>query len=296
MNALPGEGSTPPEEFARALRTAIRDRGLSLERIRYHLKEHGHHLSAATLSYWQSGRSRPDRASSLAALGTLEEVLQVPRGSLAAHLPGRAPRTGGRSTASSMASALFDSGGLIDRDVTSLGIVWGDLERVAIHDLVTVAEDRTTRSHELRKILRAARDGVDRFAAVHFVEPSETLTILPRRGCHLGRVIHHPDHGVAIAELLLDQPLMTHDVALIEYAHTVTGATQPTKGWERGCVGQLREIHMEVEFPEQRPRSTRAAVITDGQERPAPVTLHGALLSLLLLDVGPGVIGLSWSW
>ncbi|WP_158881704.1 transcriptional regulator [Amycolatopsis anabasis] len=68
--------------FSVALRAAIRARGLGLERIRYRILRRGVSISLATLSHWQSGRCRPDRPDSLAALGCLEEVLEVPPGSL----------------------------------------------------------------------------------------------------------------------------------------------------------------------------------------------------------------------
>ncbi|MBK1785457.1 transcriptional regulator [Prauserella cavernicola] len=68
--------------FAAALRAAIRARGLGLERIQYRLRRRGVPVSLATLSHWQSGRCRPERPGSLAALKYLEEVLEVPQGSL----------------------------------------------------------------------------------------------------------------------------------------------------------------------------------------------------------------------
>ncbi|MEU6645210.1 transcriptional regulator [Saccharomonospora sp. NPDC046836] len=68
--------------FAAALRAAIRARGLGLERIQYRLRSRGAPVSLATLSHWQSGRCRPERAGSLAALRCLEEVLEVPQGAL----------------------------------------------------------------------------------------------------------------------------------------------------------------------------------------------------------------------
>ncbi|WP_199431287.1 transcriptional regulator [Qaidamihabitans albus] len=75
--------------FAEALRAAIRRRGLGLERIQYRLRACGVPVSLATLSHWQSGRCRPERPESLAALRCLEEVLGVPRGSLVRLLPRR---------------------------------------------------------------------------------------------------------------------------------------------------------------------------------------------------------------
>jgi hypothetical protein len=73
---------------------AIRARGLGLERIRYRLRAQGVSISLATLSHWQSGRCRPERPESLLALCHIEEVLEVPPGSLT-HLLGP-PRSRGR--------------------------------------------------------------------------------------------------------------------------------------------------------------------------------------------------------
>ena len=57
------ESSTnPPGSFAEAFRDATNQRGLSLERLTYHLSRRGHELSAATLSYWRTGRSRAPSA------------------------------------------------------------------------------------------------------------------------------------------------------------------------------------------------------------------------------------------
>ncbi len=68
--------------FAAALRAAIRARGLGLDRIRYRLRGRGTTVSLATLSHWQSGRCRPERPESLQALRNLEDILNVPDGSL----------------------------------------------------------------------------------------------------------------------------------------------------------------------------------------------------------------------
>ncbi|MBE1500683.1 MULTISPECIES: transcriptional regulator [Amycolatopsis] len=68
--------------FDVALRAAIRARGLGLDRIRYRLRGRGTTVSLATLSHWQSGRCRPERAESLEALRNLEDILNVPDGSL----------------------------------------------------------------------------------------------------------------------------------------------------------------------------------------------------------------------
>ncbi|RJQ87087.1 transcriptional regulator [Amycolatopsis panacis] len=80
--------------FAEALRTAIRVRGLGLERIRYRLRSRGTPISLATLSHWQSARCRPERPESLRALRSLEDILGVPDGALTRLLGPPRPRGG----------------------------------------------------------------------------------------------------------------------------------------------------------------------------------------------------------
>jgi hypothetical protein len=63
----------PASPFAGALRAAIQASGLSLDRLQHRLRERGVTISVATLSYWQSGRSQPQRSQSLVALRHLEE-------------------------------------------------------------------------------------------------------------------------------------------------------------------------------------------------------------------------------
>lgn len=78
--------------FEQALRLAIAERGLTLERIADRLQARGIRLSVATLSLWQTGRCRPERPKSLRALTVIEEVLQVQPGALFALLGPPRPR------------------------------------------------------------------------------------------------------------------------------------------------------------------------------------------------------------
>lgn len=67
--------------------------------------------------------------------------------------------------------ALFDTGRLIDEVVTGLGIDWYDLERIALHEHISVRADHTVESHRIRETMRATRDGVDRFVAFYGRKP-----------------------------------------------------------------------------------------------------------------------------
>src|SRR5262245_19537372 len=90
------------DAFPVALRAAIRASGLSLDRIQYRLRARGLTISVTALSYWQSGRRRPERPESLSALKHLEEVLGVESGSLTALLGPPRPRGRAQRTPSAM--------------------------------------------------------------------------------------------------------------------------------------------------------------------------------------------------
>src|SRR6266511_3633367 len=67
--------------FHAALREAIRERGLTLDRLRSHLARRGVSVALSTLSAWQHGNARPG-VSSFRAVRALEEILRLPSGSL----------------------------------------------------------------------------------------------------------------------------------------------------------------------------------------------------------------------
>jgi hypothetical protein len=93
--------------FPAALRAAIVARGLSLDRIRHRLARRGLSVSVPTLSLWQSGRRRPERAESLRVLSGLEQVLELPSGSLEILLGPPRPRGRGAATTKSLAGQAF---------------------------------------------------------------------------------------------------------------------------------------------------------------------------------------------
>lgn len=82
-------------EFASELRAAIKESGLSLDRIQVRLQQRGVPVSVTALSYWQSGKRQPERDRSIAAVHALEEILGRPRGALVSLL--KPPRPRGQS-------------------------------------------------------------------------------------------------------------------------------------------------------------------------------------------------------
>lgn len=291
---MPGEDNP----FAVALRTAISDRGLSLERIRYHLRRRGHEVSVATLSYWQSGRSRPDRIASLSAVGSLEEVLGVPRGQLASLLP---PRRSARPTTTKTTAPEegLPLGRVIGPMLDELGFDWDDgFDHLNWHNLMYLNRQRRAEYHDIREVIRARVHELERLPIwAYAVEPQGALTVTPRHGCRLGRVLRDEASGSTAWELLLDRPVRLGESVLIEYRLAASADQRPLRYWELVAEAPRREIHIAVTFQEDDlPDQIAAFTVVDGEEKEIPVSLTGRTASHLELDFGPGIVGMRWSW
>ena len=282
------------QSFADALRRAIDERGLSLERITDHLAERGVSVSAATLSYWQSGRSEPGRKSSLAALPHLESVLGLCPGELTGSLPGireRAPRhvVGGLDTL----WPELPHTAVLGRLDTS----WDThLARVSVHDVLRIGADRRQVRLTVRQAMRARVDGPDRRVVMHSQDDTGAMLprITPLHGCALGRVEHDRAGGVVGAELLFFRPLRRGETVIVKY-DVVSAAPGPQEhAYSRRLRLPMREYLLEVEFD---PLALPGAVVAFAEGREHPISLdadHRA--HLVHTDTVPGTTGIRWSW
>jgi hypothetical protein len=196
-------------QFHVALRAAITASGLPLDRIRYRLELRDVSVSVPTLSNWQSGRRRPERAESLRALTELENVLELPPAALRSLLG--PPRPRGRSVRQPSLRALTSLWG--DTELLSTVDIQSDdkLVRLSHHDTIRVTGGRLTRA-ATRQVLRAGQDGADRWILVWGNGPAEVVAV---RHCRLGRL--SCDGGLTVAELIFDAPLTRGETTIIEY-------------------------------------------------------------------------------
>ncbi|OLR91721.1 helix-turn-helix domain-containing protein [Actinokineospora bangkokensis] len=295
------------DAFPAALRSAIQASGLSLDRIQYRLRARGVSISVTALSYWQSGRRRPERAESLAALGHLEDVLSVPTGSLIALLGPPRPRGRvNRESSRLTVEALWGSNSepvshLLRRiDFTTDSA----LVKLSQHDRMEIAANRGEKSIAVRQVLRAERDGADRALMVYDLElPGRPFPeVTPGDNCRIGRVAHDPAAGMMAAEIMLDQPLNRGETAVVDYAlhHPGPPYSRGDDSYCRKFNTPVREFVVELRFdPRMLPAYLEQCVMdADDQitnRKKIEVTPDGKAHAVAL-DFGPGILCVRWEW
>src|SRR5689334_25019388 len=157
VRATPQEAAAPPsgDAFPTALRAEIQASGLSLDRIQYRLRSRGVSVSVTALSYWQSGRRRPERAESLAALGHLESVLGVAPGSLMALLGPPRPRGRANREANRLPlDALWTNREPVSRLLKRIDFTQeAALTRISQQDVMELAADQAETGTQLPRCL-----------------------------------------------------------------------------------------------------------------------------------------------
>ncbi|MFD9702008.1 hypothetical protein [Lentzea sp. NPDC059081] len=271
--------------FADALRVAIQVRGLSLERLQHRLKVRGAPISVTALSYWQSGRRRPERPESMMALAHLEDVLGLPEAALSRLLG--PPRPRGRSRRrEDPARASWDGSGL---------------ELTAQHDRVDVAPCGGVRGIRSRQVMRARAGAVDRWILCHETgsaqgTPQPALAAV--RSCRVGRVARERTGGVLVAELVFDEPISAGESIAIEYELIYPHPTVEHAHFRRFSE-PVHDYVLEIDFTAEPASCEQFASGPAGAEllggvRPAAVDDRGRAHAAAT-DFGPGLYGMRWT-
>jgi hypothetical protein len=263
-------------------------------------------VSVTALSYWQSGRRRPERAESLAALGHLESVLGVAPGSLIALLGPPRPRGRVQRESSRLPiPSLFPASGPVSKLLKQIDFpAETALTKLSQHDRVDVAADRGERRIAVRQVLRAERDGVDRTVMVFDVErvgrPFPNLKAL--QSCQIGRVARDEDAGIIVSEIVLDAPLARGETSIIEYSLNFPGPPY-SRGDDSYCrrfTTPIREFVLEMQFdPDALPAYCELYTVNPEEQtttrRKVEVTPNGQAHAVAL-DFGPGTFCVRWDW
>jgi len=289
---------TQDDAFAATLRRAIEQRGLGLERLREHLQARGVQVSVATLSYWQSGRSQPERKGSLAALPHLEELLGLAPGALRSAL--QPPRHRGRGVAQvdDLEVVWRESPGA--RALLELDTRWdSELERLSHHDILSIGADRTEQSLTVRQVLRARTDGPDRCVVMHAADDVAAALPLvrPVQGGRAGRTASVPEWGVVAVELLFAAPLRRGQTVVVEH-EVLTCPPRPREvRYSRRRRMPMREYLLEVRFdPGARPATCESYDPRTGETLATLEVDRWGTVHLVELDAQPGALGIRWDW
>ncbi|MEV6520677.1 hypothetical protein AB0M43_01880 [Longispora sp. NPDC051575] len=257
-------------------------------------------MSAATLSYWQSGRSHPTRSRSRELLGPLADVLDLPHTTfLSTGTPQRSPTPSGAAR-----ETLWEHPDVVTGLVARLGGPPDSaLVRLRQHDRVTVGPDGRERTMWSRHVMRAARNDASRLLLIYQSEspssPPPTVRVL--RGGHPGRIVSDSGSGHTVAELLLDRPLRRGESTVTEYEWEFHPPFPVATFFEQKFRLPVREYIQEVRFHPAALPSRCFQQISDSTGG-APHHVRRLRVNAahsvhaVTMDALPGVFGLQWTW
>lgn len=286
--------------FAHALARAVERRGVTLAWLSRRLGERGNGVSVATLSYWRSGRRRPEQHSSLAAIDELERLLHLEPGHLSSRI-GPSPRLGPPSEERHLSELMSDRSA-INRGLAALGFAdLSDPVEVETHVVLDFDAEGRVWLCTTRSLMRARRDGLDRVCQIFTLDgPSETPPSLETaHGFTPGEEWYDPESGVWVLERRLTRALRAGERMVMESSVRVP----PMPGAEplyshhlpRRSIGVLVWLRF---HPDKVPRHCEsfthrehAGEDVDHVDLDLVTTAHASFrLS------GPGRAGLRWTW
>ncbi|MEV7526573.1 hypothetical protein [Streptomyces sp. NPDC091371] len=291
--------------FHLALRAALAARGLPLHRVQHRLAARGIKVGVTSLSYWQQGARRPRHPESLRAVTALEQILELPDGALLRLLASPERDPGPARPAARSYRALFSMGEAVERLLDAMELPSdGGLHTLGHHERVRIGPAGEMRARDSQQIVRAHRDGVDRYLAVHHGDPGcdvSRMRVTAYENCRTGRVRCHPEAGVVVAELLFDARLRRGDTYVFGYG--VEDGTGARSGeYVRGFSYAGGQYMLQVRFDEAALPVRCRRFARTGPDSPrtglADLTPSGRHRAVHLLEqsVRRGILGIAWDW
>ncbi|MCX4388109.1 hypothetical protein OG777_14365 [Micromonospora peucetia] len=290
--------------FHVALRAAIQSHGLALQRIQHRLDQFGVHVSLGTLSYWQSGRRRPERPASLRAVTALEEILGLPANSLIVLLGPPRPRgpAAGLPPGARRYADVVDAPGPLAALLDDLDGPDGRLHILSSFDSIMIGAGRDGRRYEHVQVLAAHQD-TDRHVTIYQGDPGCDIGLVSFTAldnCRLGRIRRDPQAGLLVAELLFDRMLRVGETQILRY-HITDASGVPGTGYSRAFRFPVHQAVLQVRFdPDALPVRCwrfvrRSATGADDECEEMTLGPHHDT-HFVRTGVMPGVIGLRWEW
>ncbi len=286
--------TTSPGPFAEAFAAALVDRGVSLTSLRDQLRDQGHSISLATLSYWRSGSREPERRASLEALAAAERLLGLQESALTRHLG----RRNGAGVESFSTLLHRERSGVIE----DLAQGEDDVDRLMFHLVADVPRPPEPVRLRLTHLYVARRDGVEGVSLFngtiddHDVDEPEFESFRPVSGC---RIRSREDLGNGIEKVFVefDRPLHQGEAVMTEIE--VVGESDGD-GDYMGLVAEqrLEEAMVWVRFPPGDIPARAWVSFAEGDvSHEWEVDLLGASgVHYRQTDFGPGDLMIRWEW
>lgn len=279
--------------FAETFAEALKASPLTLVQIQQELAERQVTLSVATLSYWQTGRSMPARAGSLRALGVIEEILELPTGTLLSALPQSAQPGWSPIT-------LLEDGDPIRAALDSMGLDFHNpLSNLVFVDFTHCGLPGGMERQEVRRLLRADADGVTRFPGVfHGAELGlRPPHVIPGTGIQVGQQVEIPGQCAIAVEFILPHPLSLGELAWYEYTVEWEADNDPHNYHSMALTTQIKALTMGAIFHGQPPTTARLLHTTpDGSKcrELASWEQPEGDIQFTLRNAPPGTMDLEW--
>ncbi|MET9960786.1 hypothetical protein ABZ128_17345 [Streptomyces sp. NPDC006326] len=293
--------------FHLALRAALTARGLPLHRVQHRLAARGIKVGVTSLSYWQQGARRPRRPESLRAVRALEQILELPTGTLLRLLTAPAAGAGPEAVRPPSRSyrALISVGAAVEELLAGMDLpADGGLHTVGHHERVRIGGAGELLGRESQHVVRAHRDGVDRYLAVHHGDPGcdpARVRVRAHENCRTGRVRWHREAEVLVAELLFDARLRAGDTYLFGYGFEDGTGGRSTE-YVRGFSYTGGQYVLQVRFDEAALPVRCRRFSRSGPGAPprgiADLTPSGRHRAVHLVEptVRRGILGIAWDW
>ncbi|WP_151083026.1 hypothetical protein [Nocardioides cynanchi] len=284
--------------FHDAFAEALARRGVTLSWLHERLVERGCPVSPTALSYWRSGRSQPERGTSLEALAEIERLLRLSPGGLSARL-GPSKRPGPRPGERSMQEIFADSPGVLPAlHALEFEGLYDELVEQLRHITVDIDEHGRATGMEVRAIMQARGNDARRTPLIVTLDGLDRAPeFRPVAGCSIGRTFLDPATGVFAAELLMDRSLARDETCLYELSVEL-GEPSDDAWFDHYAARRLGELLIWVRFdPSRLPSRLERYVRTDDGEEVTEVTLGGGRsVHALARGFGPGMLGIRWTW
>ncbi|MGO4958144.1 hypothetical protein ACTQ49_12900 [Luteococcus sp. Sow4_B9] len=267
------------------------------------LRAAGTPVAAASLSYWQTGRSLPRRASSLRAVDELERLLNLPAGHLSQLLPQRAEDNKRPWDVISKRDLLHDCLERLDLSVAR----W---RGVVNHDHVIIGPQRNEVSITSTQLVHSKIDGMRAFPAIYFQDSLDPVSpsIVAVTNCVVVEQIQVPEEHLVVARLELPRALERGEPSLHAYRIECAPSTVPSHRWERSLAAKHDHLVNTVEFlgdpPTQATGYYKGKAEIAGLPNPEdhrnlesePLKVSGGIIQQIAPQALSGVHGVSWQW